>query len=288
MGAASTRRTFLVGSSAGLVLTGASASALFGLRVGSGPSAAVPAAASSEPIPGVLPEFWPTQAPDLAREMVGASHGRVEKVRELLAVHPSLARAAWDWGFGDWETALGAASHVGNREIAELLLAHGASPTLHSAAMLGQLATVRAFVEASPGVQQTPGPHGLTLLHHARAGGEPARPVVDYLERTGGADPQPALVALSDAEQAALVGTYIFGPGASERIVVAHARQGLTFERAGRSALRLFHLGGLVFHPPAVPGVRIRFEREAERILAVTVHDPSLVLRATRAAAAVG
>jgi hypothetical protein len=28
-----------------------------------------------------------------------------------------LARAAWDWGFGDWETALGAASHMGSRPI---------------------------------------------------------------------------------------------------------------------------------------------------------------------------
>ncbi len=285
MSAASTRRTFLVGSSAGLFLAGASASGIPGLQA---VAAETPVGASAERAGPTLPDFWPTQAPDLAREMVGASHGRVEKVRELLAAHPSLARAAWDWGFGDWETALGAASHVGNREIAELLLAHGAQPTLYSAAMLGQLATVRAFIEASPGVQMTLGPHGLTLLHHARAGGEAARPVVDYLEKTGGADPEPALVALSDTEQAALVGTYLFGTGPSERIVVAVGRMGLTFERASRSALRLFHLGGLLFHPPAVPGVRIRFEREAERILAVTVHDPALVLRATRMAPAVG
>lgn len=277
---ASSRRTFLVSSSAGLVLAGASPAVMLAFPSGQAPAGDVPTQ--------VVPEAWPTQAPDLAREMVGASHGRVEKVRELLALHPSLARAAWDWGFGDWETALGAASHVGNREIAELLLAHGAHPTIYSAAMLGHLATVRAFVEAAPGIQQTLGPHGLTLLHHARVGAEAARPVFDYLEKTGGADPQPALVALSDAELASLVGTYQFGSGASDRIVVAVGRMGLTFERAGRSALRLFHLGGLAFHPPAVPGVRIRFEREGERILVVTVHDPALVLRATRVASAVG
>jgi hypothetical protein len=283
MGSASTRRSFLVGSSAGLVLAGASASALLGLQTaGTEPPEPTDAKAKAPP------EFWPTQAPDLAREMVGASHARIERVRELLALHPSLARAAWDWGFGDWETALGAASHVGNREIAELLLAHGAHPTLFSAAMLGQLATVRSFVEASPGIRKTAGPHGLSLLHHARAGGDAARPVLDYLEKTGGADPQPAMVALSEPEQAALVGTYLFGAGATERIVVAVGRMGLTLERSGRSPLRLFHLGDLAFHPPGVPAARIRFERAGDRIVAVTVHDPELVLRATRAGERMG
>lgn len=288
MGTASTRRTFLVGSSAGLVLAGASATALLGLQTGAGEA---PAAASADPPAPALPDSWPTQAPELAREMVGASHGRVERVRELLALHPSLARASWDWGFGDWETALGAASHVGNREIAELLLAHGAHPTLFSAAMLGQLATVRAFLEASPGVQKTPGPHGLSLLHHARAGGETARPVLEYLDRTGGADPQPPVVALSEADQAALLGTYLFGSRANERFVVAVGRMGLTLERAAGSALRLFHLGNLEFHPPGVPGARIRFERQAGGIggiRALTVHDPELIVRATRVVPGVG
>ena len=41
---------------------------------------------------------------------------------------PSLAKAAWDWGFEDWEDPLGAASHVGNHEIAEYLIGHGARP----------------------------------------------------------------------------------------------------------------------------------------------------------------
>jgi len=286
MSAPPTRRTFLVGSSAGLVLAGVSSTAMLSLQGGGTPATASVSPAEA-PAPA-LPDSWPTQAPDLAREMVGASHGRVERVRELLAVHSSLARAAWDWGFGDWETALGAASHVGNREIAELLLAHGAQPTIFSAAMLGQVATVRAFIEAAPGIQKTAGPHGLTLLHHARAGAEVAKPVVEYLEKLGGADLKPTLVALADADQVAVLGTYLFGPGPTERIVVAVGRMGLAFERAGRSPLRLSHLGNLEFFPPGVPDVRIRFERAGDRIAALTVHDPALVLRATRAAAAVG
>jgi len=48
---------------------------------------------------------FPTQDADLIREMVGASHFNVARVKELVTRQPALARAAWDWGFGDWEEA---------------------------------------------------------------------------------------------------------------------------------------------------------------------------------------
>ena len=57
----------------------------------------------------------------LAKEIVGVSHGNLARVRELVQQHPALAKASFDWGYGDRETALGAASHIGRREIAELL-----------------------------------------------------------------------------------------------------------------------------------------------------------------------
>lgn len=134
--------------------------------------------AASDSRPPAVGELFPTQEAALAQEMVGVCHGRIERVRELLALRPTLARATWDWGFGDWETALGAASHVGHREIAELLLAHGARPDIFAAAMLGHLETVQAFVAAQPGCQRIPGPHGIPLLSHAKAGGERAAAVV--------------------------------------------------------------------------------------------------------------
>src|ERR1700751_3194971 len=65
----------------------------------------------------------PPQPADLVREMVRVSHFDLKRVQQLVEAQPSLARAAWDWGFGDWETALGAASHMGNRPIAEYLIA---------------------------------------------------------------------------------------------------------------------------------------------------------------------
>jgi hypothetical protein len=270
-----TRRSFLAGTAA----AAAGAGLLHALPEGAaaGNSETAPAERSSP-----LPAEWPTQPPELAREMVGVAHGNAARVRELLARWPTLARAAWDWGFGDWEDALGAASHVGNREIAELLLAHGARPTLFSAAMLGQLEVVRALVAASPGSQRTAGPHGLTLLHHARAGGAPAAAVVAFLEALGGADLRTAQTPLTEGEQAEILGSYAFGEGADERIEIALGRFGPTLERSGGAKRPLEHLGGLEFHPAGAPAVRIRFERVGGRIVALTVHDPDLVLRAAR------
>jgi hypothetical protein len=215
--------------------------------------------------------------------MVGVSHGNLARVNELLALHPTLANATWDWGFGDWESALGAASHVGNAEIARALLAHGARPSLFSAVMLGQLSVVKAFVEASPGVQGTPGPHGITLLAHARAGGEAARPVLDFLVAVGGADPVPKAVELSPELAARYAGVYAFGARELDRVEITAEKGGVRFKRAGGTPRVLTHLGDHAFHPAGAPAVRVRFALSGDTPAAgLTVLDPELVLSARR------
>ena len=161
----------------------------------------------------VVPDAFPAQPAALAREIVSVSHFNPARVRELVEARPALARAAYDWGFGDWEDALGACSHTGQREIAEYLISKGARPTIFSAAMLGQLDVVKAFVAASPGVQRTSGPHSIRLLAHARAGGARAKGVLDYLEGLGDADARPTLTPLDEKTITLLSGTYTFGPG---------------------------------------------------------------------------
>src|SRR6476619_4660888 len=146
---------------------------------------------SGEPPRLPLSEAFPSHSLPLSREMVIASHGNLLRVKELLSRWPTLAKAAIDWGYGDWEDALGAASHTGRREIADLLIANGARPTLFSAAMLGQLDVVKAMVAASPGVERVHGAHSITLLRHAMAGGAAAQPVVEYLKTLPGADARP-------------------------------------------------------------------------------------------------
>jgi hypothetical protein len=213
--------------------------------------------------------------------MVGAAHRDLERVNALLARHPSLSRAAWDWGFGDWEDALGAASHVGRRDIAAALLASGARPTVFSAAMLGQLEVVKAFIAAAPGIEATPGPHGISLMRHAIAGGPAAQPVADYLKTLPGANALPPSQALSAEEMAALTGDFRFGSLDHERIVIGVANDMLTFTRIGRTALRLTHVGDRAFFPAGAPHVRIRF-RATPGPMRLTVHDPDLVLEALR------
>ena len=203
-------------------------------------------------------DAFPAHEPETVQEMVTVSHGNVARVRELLSGRPALANAGWDWGFGDWETPLGAASHVGNREIATLLLAAGARPSIFSAAMLGQVDVVRAFVAVSPGIQRTRGPHGIPLHAHARAG--EAADVVAFLESIQDANLTYRNEPLDDAARAACIGEYGFGTGATQRLTVSATPRGsLQVRREGAFDRALFHLGGLVFHPMGAEAVRIRF-----------------------------
>jgi hypothetical protein len=125
-------------------------------------------------------------APDLVNEFVGKAHGDLDRVRQLLAEHPALVNAAWDWGGGDWETGLGAAAHVGRRDIALHLLQNGARMDIFAAAMLGHLPIVRATVDAVPEALSWRGPHGISLLAHAEAGGPAAAAVADFLRKASG------------------------------------------------------------------------------------------------------
>jgi hypothetical protein len=249
----------------------------------------VPAAALVPVAAPILTHAYQPQAPDtfpqqdraLVREIVGASHGNLNRVKELVSATPALARASWEWGYGDWETALGAASHVGHKEIAAVLLAAGAHPTIFSAAMLGQLDAVKAFVAALPGIQKTRGPHGITLLDHARNG--KSDEVVKYLESIGDADPRYPGEPLSDEEVAGLTGIYTFGSGPTQRLVVSRNTRGvLVVKREGEPDRNLFHHGGRVFNPAGAEAVRIRFEPIRGQATTLAVIDGPLRVEAKR------
>ena len=45
---------------------------------------------------------------DVVRQFVGAGHSNMEKVKALLEEFPNLIYSSWDWGGGDFETAIGA------------------------------------------------------------------------------------------------------------------------------------------------------------------------------------
>lgn len=231
----------------------------------------------------VQPADWlPTQDPAIVKEMVTAAHGNIKRVRELLERQPALANAAVDWGYGDWEDALGAAAHTGRREVAEALLANGARMSIFAAAMLGQLDVVKALVAAHPGIQRTHGPHGIPLLQHAQSGGPQAEPVAKFLESLGDAGRRTPTQPLDPADRAAVAGTYVFGPAPRDRFIINVRKDALEIERPGTTPRGMGHVGGLVFFPAGAPAVRIAFAREGGKVTQLTIADPDVFLTAKR------
>jgi hypothetical protein len=231
-------------------------------------------------------DTFPGQPAEIVREMVTVSHFDLKRVKELVESRPSLAKACWDWGFGDWESAIGAASHMGNRPMAEYLISKGAQPSIFSAAMLGQVDVVKAYVTAQPGVQKIRGPHGITLLAHAKNGGAGAKNVYDFLQSLGDADAEPE-APISDEERTKLLGTYTFGIGVTQQIEVTLQRnQGMktdqfTWTRKGSMGRPLYYLGKREFYPAGAPDVRIRFAEDGAAMV-MTVNDGEVTLTARR------
>ncbi|MEJ0056802.1 MAG: ankyrin repeat domain-containing protein [Bacteroidota bacterium] len=123
--------------------------------------------------------------PELIKEFVTIAHKDLSKVKEMLAAEPALLNSAWDWGAGDFETALNAAGHMGRKDIADVLLTAGARMDIFCAAMLGKLDIVKTTLDAFPNLKTSKGPHGLMLLYHAKVGGEDSKGVLEYLESIG-------------------------------------------------------------------------------------------------------
>lgn len=110
--------------------------------------------------------------PELIREFVIAAHFNFSKVQALLGEHPGLLTVQHQWGENDFEDALGAASHVGNRPIAEFLLEQGSPLTIFAAAMLGRTPDVASFIQADPVQANARGAHQIPVLFHAALSGD--------------------------------------------------------------------------------------------------------------------
>ncbi len=120
---------------------------------------------------------------ELVEQFVIAAHGDEDKVRELHAQQPYLVNAAWD-KFN--ETALQAASHMGNRSIARYLISQGAHPDITTHAMLGDAEQVARCLEADPSQATAKGAHGITVMYHAALSGKPE--IAEMLVAAGGGE----------------------------------------------------------------------------------------------------
>jgi ankyrin repeat protein len=139
---------------------------------------------------------------ELIDEFVGAAHGDLRRVKQLLASHSSLINVRASWG----ETALAAAAHVGHRDVAEFLLSVGAPLDVCTAAMLGLHRRLAQLLRLDPSLADARGAHGLPALYHAAIGGHVQ---VAELLREAGADlataATSALFGAVRANQAAIV-----------------------------------------------------------------------------------
>jgi len=174
-----TRKQFLIGSSAAAV----------SLFCGRGLLQAQPGSSASDPAPSAtadnvpdFPEHHPQFDRTRVKRFVIAGHANLPAVKAMLAEEPNLINGAIDWGNGDFETALGGASHMGRRDIAEYLLEHNARMDIFAATMLGRLDIVIAAVAAFPNIVHVPGPHGIPLIVHAEKGGPAAKAVLEFLQ----------------------------------------------------------------------------------------------------------
>ena len=110
--------------------------------------------------------------PEDIREFVIAGHGDLAKVQSMLATQPGLLNLAHEWKSDDHETAIMGAAHVGNKPIAEVLLAQGAPLAIYTAAMLGRASDVRRMVRNDATAIRTAGAHAISLLAHAAHSGD--------------------------------------------------------------------------------------------------------------------
>ncbi len=106
-------------------------------------------------------------------ELLMACHFDFDRVRELVAANPTLVNQQGEGDFAG-ETPLGAASHMGYKDMVRFLLDHGAPMDIYAAAVIGDAATVRDGLASNPALAQSGNPHahGIPALHFAVAGGD--------------------------------------------------------------------------------------------------------------------
>ena len=239
---------------------------------------------------------YPSIDDEIVNEVVSVSHFNLDRVKELVSSRPELARATWDWAFGDWETALGAASHVGRRDIANFLMEHGARPDLFTFAMLGKYEIVKSMIEDMPGIESIAGPHGISLLRHAKAGLRSnygmtlsenqiadSNALIAYLEQLGTADMKEKDIEMTENDKQKYLGDYRYGEGELEGFTVKiNMRKNLSLGKLGKSGGALYQKSPNVFSYNGTPSVEVHFNLDDDQVVSLTVVEPDLSLKAVK------
>lgn len=225
----------------------------------------------------------------VAEEVVGVSHFNLDRLKQLVDPRPELAKATWDWAYGDWESAIAAATHVGRKDIVDYLQSKGAAPTIFTYAMTGQYELVRNMIESTPGVQKAEGPHGISLLQHARTGLQTegvnklnAQKLVDYLQALGDADGR-TFLTLDENEKSKFLGDYKYGEGKDDGFTIKlNMRKMISLGKLGKNGGALWRIGENSFNYQGAPSVVISFDINEGLVHSLTITEPGLQLKAIK------
>ncbi|WP_202913864.1 hypothetical protein [Winogradskyella ouciana] len=236
---------------------------------------------------------YPSIDDEIVNEVVGKSHFDLDRVKELVDKRTELARATWDWSFGDWESAIGAASHVGRRDIVDYLMSKGARPTMFTYAMLGGYNIVKSMIEMTPGIQKLQGPHGISLLQHAEVGLRMkdkmtsqqilnSEKLIDYLQILGDANGE-TYEKLDEDQMPKYLGDYRYGDGENEGFAVkVNMRKMLSLGKLGKFGGGLYPVGNNKFLYNGISSVYITFQVEDGIVKSLTINEPDLALVAKK------
>jgi len=163
----------------------------------------------------------------VVEDLVGNAHGNLARVRELLDVHPAALNLRAPWN----ETAIEAATQMGNKPIIELLIGRGAPVDFFTASVLGRMDEVESELEADPSRVNARGVHDLPALYFAAIGGDLA---IAKLLLEGGADVN------AKAESAAPIhGAVMGGSAAMVRLLLEQGADPSLPDYKGRGARQL-------------------------------------------------
>ena len=169
-----------------------------------------------------MPDAQATQA--VVDELVGNAHGNLARVSELLDQHPDLLNAKATWS----ETAIEAATQMGNRPIIEHLIARGAPVDFFTGLVLGRLEQVEQELTANPELATSRGVHDLPPLYFAAIGG---RRAAAELLLAAGADVNARAEAASPIH-----GAVMGGSAELVRLLLQHGADPSTPDYGGRDA----------------------------------------------------
>jgi uncharacterized protein len=163
----------------------------------------------------------------VVEDLVGNAHGNIARVRELLDAHPAALNLRAPWN----ETAVEAATQMGDKAIIELLIGRGAPVDLFTACVLGRMDEVKGQLDADPSRAHARGVHDLPALYFAAIGGdlEVAKRFLD-----GGAD-----VNAAAGSAAPIHGAVMGGSAAMVRLLLEHGADPSLPDYKGRGAREL-------------------------------------------------